>query len=56
MSVHEFEKKRGTNKIESVLQYLNTGMTTQVEVKLGGVSDASVYGGSCWNVTTLANL
>ena len=31
-------------------------MTTQIEVKLGGVSDASINGGTCRNVATLTNL
>lgn len=36
--------------------HLNTSVTAQVEVKLGGVSDPHVDGGTCRDVTTLTNL
>ena len=38
------------------MSYLYTSVTAQVEVKLGWVSDAHVYGGSGGDVATLADL
>ena len=36
--------------------YLNASMGAEVEVKLGGVCDANVHSGPCWDVATLADL
>ena len=36
--------------------YLDSGVAAQVEVELGGVSDANVDCGAGWDVATLANL
>ena len=38
------------------MSYLYTGVTAQVEVELGRVSDAHVYGGSGGDVAALADL
>ena len=37
------------------LIYLDTGMGTQVKVKLSWMTDAHVDNGTGWNVATLAN-
>lgn len=36
--------------------YLDAGVTTQVEVELGGVRDLRVHGGACWNVPAFPDL
>lgn len=47
---------RDLKPIDLSMHYLYTGMTTQIEVKLGGVSDSNIHCCSCRDVSAAAYL